>query len=376
MQVAVVGAGIGGLAVARALIADGHQVACYERAEALRTSGAALTLWSNGTAVLDALGVPYADLGAPIDILATVRGTDGRTLMDIDVAHAADRYGFPHRSSPRREIIRRLAHGLPPGTVHFDKRAVGVSQTPEQAEVGFDDGTSVTAELVIAADGACSVLRETVFGDPTRPAAFATWQGLTRVDIETARSTRGLMIVGREGMCGLLPAGDGLVMWWFDRPWNQDDPQPASALAMLKERFGDWAAPVAETLAAADDSQIEFFAHRRQKVGRGWSRGRVVLLGDAAHTMPPTVAQGANQALEDAWALARGLRVKPGDLAAGLAEYERTRLKGARLTQRIAGSELTDKYQPAVMPLIPDILVTRFHTRWLKMVSTILTVGA
>lgn len=180
------------------------------------------------------------------------------------------------------------------------------------------------------------------------------------------------MIVGREGFCGLMPAGNGLLQWWFDRPWNAEDPQPPSVTAMLKERFGHWASPVAETLAAADDSQIEFFAHRRQKVTRGWSRGRVVLLGDAAHTMPPTVAQGANQALEDGWALARGLRLKEGDLPAGLAEYERSRLKGARLTQMVAGSEVTDKYRPGAGLLTPNTLISWFYTRWLKMISTIL----
>jgi len=178
------------------------------------------------------------------------------------------------------------------------------------------------------------------------------------------------MLLGREGTCGLLPAGNGLLQWWFDRRWDADAPQPSSATAMLKEHFGHWASPVVELLAA-DDAQLEFFAHRRQKVAPGWSRGRVVLLGDAAHTMPPTVAQGANQALEDAWALARALCVT-GDLKAGLAEYERSRIKGARLTARVAGSEMTDRYRPLSTLLTPDALVTRFHTRWLRMVSTIL----
>ena len=373
MRIAVIGAGIGGLAVTRALIADGHEVACYEHAEALRTSGSAITIWSNGTAVLHALGVPYADMGAPIDVLGTLRGTDGRTLMDIDVSRAAVRYGFPHRSTPRRELIRRLADGLPPGTLRFGRRAVGVEQAPDSAEVTFADGSATTADLVIGADGQRSVIRLAVHGtDPTRPAGWATWQGLTPVDTETTHSRRGLMVIGKEGMCGLLPAGNGLLQWWFDRRWDADAPQPPSVAAMLKERYGHWAArPVVETLAAADDSHIEFFAHRRQKVTRGWSRGRVVLLGDAAHTMPPTVAQGANQALEDAYALARGLR-RTGDLQAGLLDYERSRLKGARMTQRIAGSEMTDKYTPLATRLTPDALVTGFHTWWIRAVSSIL----
>ena len=344
MKVAIIGAGVGGLAAARALVADGHEVACYERADALRTSGSAFTLWSNGTALLHALGVPHEDLGAPLDVLGYDRGSDGRTLMNVDLVQAVARDGHPHRSTPRRDVVVRLAEGLPPGTLHFGRRAVGVEQDPDAAEVTFDEGPSVRADLVIAADGQRSAIRTAVFGDPTEPSGWGTWQALTPVDVEPTHSRRGVMMIGKEGTCGMLPAGNGLLQWWFDRRWDAEAPQPASVTAMLKEHFGHWASPVTEVLAAADDSQIEFFPHRRQKVTRGWSKGRVVLLGDAAHTMPPTVAQGANQALEDAWALARGLRTT-GDLKAGLAEYERSRIKGARLTARVAGSRLINKYR-------------------------------
>ncbi|MFD0633432.1 FAD-dependent oxidoreductase [Catenulispora yoronensis] len=230
----------------------------------------------------------------------------------------------------------------------------------------------------MGADGHRSAVRAHVRAhlpgaDPTRPTGWATFQGLTPVDIPTTHSRRGLMVIGREGMCGLLPAGGGLLQWWFDLRWDPEAPQPASAVALLKERFGHWASPVVETLAAADDADIEYFSHRRQKVSRGWSRGPVTVLGDAAHTMPPTVAQGANQALEDAWALARALRRHPSDVAAALADYERSRFKGARLTARVAGSELTDKYLPTPSLLTPNGLVTRMYTRWLRSVSTILS---
>jgi FAD-dependent urate hydroxylase len=106
-----------------------------------------------------------------------------------------------------------------------------------------------------------------------------------------------------------------------------------------------------------------------------WSKGRATVLGDAAHTMPPTVAQGGNQALEDAWALARALRRQPGDLARALSEYERSRSRRAAFAARMAGSELTDKFMPTVSRLTPDALISRYYTRFLRKVSTFLAEG-
>ncbi|MGC0417417.1 2-polyprenyl-6-methoxyphenol hydroxylase-like FAD-dependent oxidoreductase [Embleya sp. AB8] len=153
------------------------------------------------------------------------------------------------------------------------------------------------------------MVRRHVWGtNPTTPTGWVTWQGLGPVDVDVVSARRGLMIVGPEGMCGLLPAADGLLQWWFDVRRSPAEPAPASPIAALRARFGHWATPVPEVLAAVTDADIEFFAHRRHRVPRSWSLGRTTLIGDAAHTMPPTVAQGGNQALEDAWTLARALR--------------------------------------------------------------------
>ena len=371
MRVLVIGAGIGGLGAARALSRDGHEVAVFERAGQLRTAGGALTLWSNGTGILSELGVSLDGVGAPIEMLQVQRW-DGRFLMSIDVARAASRFGHSHVLLPRRRLLERLADGLPPSMVTFGRACTGIAQDADRVRAEFDDGTTASGDLLIGADGHRSVVRDHLWGgDPTVPSGWATWQGLSAVPIDVTSSRRGLMVAGGAGMCGLMPAGEGLLQWWFDLRWPAGDRLPASPLADLRQRFGHWAAPVGEVLATAHEADVEFFAHYRHRVPRCWGTGRATVAGDAAHTMPPTRAQGANQALEDAWALAGALRAT-GDVSAALRRYERARSRRAALVARVAGSEDFNRYRPAMFGLTPDALVSRYNTRWLKQVSNYL----
>ena len=209
-------------------------------------------------------------------------------------------------------------------------------------------------------------------GDPGRPSGWATWQGVSPVPIGITSSRRGVMIVGPAGLCGLMPAGEGLLQWWFDQRWAPGSPAPASPVAALRERFGGWASPVPEVLAAVSDAGAGFFPHYRHRVPRRWGTGRCTLVGDAAHSMPPTRAQGASQALEDAWALARALR-EPGDVPSALRACERARSAKAGIVARHAGTEDTNKYRPLLSRLLPGPLVSRYYTRWLGQISTYLT---
>ncbi|MEW2353768.1 NAD(P)/FAD-dependent oxidoreductase [Spirillospora sp. NPDC029432] len=377
MKVLIIGAGVGGLAAARALHADGHQVSVFERAGGLRTTGAALTLWSNGTGILADLGVSLDGVGAPVDVLRQCT-YDGRHLVDIDVGRSASVLGHPNISLPRRRIIERLAAGPPSGLIEFDRACTGVVEDGDGVLVKFADGTTAEGDLLIGADGRGSAVRDHVWGaDPATPSGWATWQGLSRIPIEVASSRRGMMIVGPEGMCGLMPAGEGLLQWWFDVRWSPAEPMPDAPLDVLRRRFGHWASPARDVLAMADEDDLEFFPHFRHRVPRVWGAGPITLVGDAAHSMPPTRAQGANQALEDAWLLAHDLRRGTGALPDMLPDvlrgYERTRSKKAGIVARHAGTEDINKYRPWLSRLLPEAFLSRYYTYWIKQISDYLT---
>ena len=170
-RVSVIGAGPGGLAVARGLLGAGHQVRVYERAADLRLGGAAVTLYPNGTAVLTALGVPLDGLGPRIDVLDT-RTNQGQPVLRVHAARLSARFATPTLSVPRRALVQRLFAVLPAGTVAFDKTCQSVE--PATGRVTFTDGTSAAADVVIGADGHSSAIRRTLRpGAGTRPTGWS-----------------------------------------------------------------------------------------------------------------------------------------------------------------------------------------------------------
>jgi 2-polyprenyl-6-methoxyphenol hydroxylase-like FAD-dependent oxidoreductase len=139
MKILVIGAGVGGLAVARGLLAAGHRVQVYEQAPARPTGGAAVTIFSNGTAVLDDLGVSLDGVGARIDRLDALTAR-GRLRTSMNIAHAAGRFGFVTKTISRRRLLERLADGLPDDLIRYGAGCQRVTQDNGQVTATFSDG--------------------------------------------------------------------------------------------------------------------------------------------------------------------------------------------------------------------------------------------
>ncbi len=376
LRILVVGAGVGGISIARGLLRDGHDVTVFERRPDVTAGGGAVTIWSNGATVLGQLGVDMDGAGQLLSTLRVVTST-GRPVATLDLTAIVDRLGAPVRMVPRRVLLERLLEGFPTDRIWCNARAVGVVSTQNGVRLEFEDGSSAEGDLLIGADGLHSMVRDVVGAQSAEPTGWCSWQGLVTLphvpDKHVAQ-----MIIGEHGSLGLWPAGGSDVQWWFDLPWSPDFVRPGRPIDMIRSNFKGWSESVDRVLATLTDEDLARspFPHFRHPIPRS-GQGAVTLLGDAAHTMPPTLAQGTNQALLDTMVLCKALSGFPngvngsnGDLSSALRWYENTRRRQVKAvswvtTQQVSRSESV--LRPAAM--IPDRLMTWALTTFLRSVS-------
>ncbi|MET7772240.1 NAD(P)/FAD-dependent oxidoreductase [Nocardia sp. NPDC005366] len=365
----IVGAGVGGISAARGLLRDGHDVTVFERASAVRASGGAVTIWPNGAKVLSQLGVDMAGAGQVLSLVHVSTAT-GRRVAAIDVTALNAELGAPTRMVPRRVLLERLMDDLPLGRIRCDARAVAVTNTPDGVRVDFADGTSAEGDLLIGADGRHSMVRAAFNTQDAVPTGWCSWQGLVELP-DLADSDVAVIIIDKGGNLGLSPAGNGSLQWWFDLPWSPGFVRPDSPIDTIRSHFTGWSQPVDRVLAALtnDDLSMSPFPHFRHPIPREWGQGRFTLLGDAAHTMPPTLAQGTNQALLDTMVLRRAL-ASPRTVPEALRWYGKTRRRKVAAVSWVTSRQISHG-ESAMKPagLLPPGFVTRVLTSFLRAVS-------
>ena len=323
----VIGAGIGGLAAAAGLCAAGWDVTACERAGSLEPVGVALALAPNGLRALDAIGAGDGLRALAVPQELGIRRCDGRWLMRSTTGRmVSDRFGDPVILLPRAAVIDALAARVPGGVLSLATEVTSVESGGKAAARVATTAGELDADLVVAADGIGSASRSALFpGHPgLRYAGFTTWRLLTGPvtgQVPMAESW------GRGTVFGVMPLSGGRVYCYAAAPADPGA-RAGDELAELVRLFGRWHEPIPGLLAITRPQDV--LRHDVAELAASlpsFHRGRVALLGDAAHPMTPNLGQGACQALEDAavisW-LAAG--TGPDSVTGMLARYTADRL--------------------------------------------------
>jgi FAD-dependent urate hydroxylase len=358
VRIIVIGAGVGGASAAIALQRLGHEVVVHDRMRENRPVGAALSLWSNGVKVLNWLGLgdEVAALGGRMEDMAYLDGRTGEELCAFSLAPVTEQTGqrpYPvARADLQRLLMERVEH------LHLGHEMVAIDDDGERVTVTFADGSTDTGDLLIAADGARSRARDHVTGAAEGGprvertySGYTNFNGLVAADPAIGPADRWTTYVADGKRAAVMPVADGRFYFWFDVPQPAGLPyERTDGKAPLEEAFADWA-PGVKTLLAAIDPERSLNRVEIWDIDpfHTWTRGRVALLGDAAHNTAPDIGQGACLALEDSFALAISLATNTVSVEDSLRRYAASRSERAGdlvLRARARGEE-THGYDPA-----------------------------
>lgn len=330
-RIVVIGAGIAGLAAAVGLQRRGHAVTILEE-RADTSSGAGISIWPNALAALDhlALGDAVRESGGRVTAGA-MRWRDGGWLRRPARGRIVTSLGEPLVVVRRSILMQVLTDALIPGSIETGCTAVDLTVTSRGVQVSVADGSTRDADAVVGADGVGSVVARHLNG-PLRPhyAGYTAWRGIASHPLDPDLSGE---TMGSGTEFGHVPLGPYHTYWFATERGPEGRTSPEGELAYLRSRYGGWADPIPTVLASTDPADVLRNDLYDRDEARVWSRGPVVLVGDAAHPMRPHLGQGGCQGLEDAAVLAHCVERIP-DLGAAFTRFVEARRPRARALAR------------------------------------------
>ena len=328
MKVLIIGGGIGGLTAAIALRRKGIEADVHERSPILREVGAGISLWPNAVKALAQLG-----LGERLHSISrrnadfAVRRWNGTVIATTPTKELERRFGGGVLIFHRAELLEILAEGVGSERLHLGHTCTQIDENANGVSAQFANGETAEADVLIGADGLKSVVRTSLgWNDSVRYSGYTAWRSIVRFDGSAVLPAE---TWGCGRRFGILPTRDGQVYWYAasNAPEGERDSEggPTETLLSL---FKGWHEPIEALIRASGANVLRNDIYDREPTP-SWGRGRVTLLGDAAHPMTPDLGQGACQAIEDALELAKFLHAAP-NAEAGLKAYEASRILRTR----------------------------------------------
>ena len=330
MEIAIIGAGMGGLTTGIALKKFGHRVTIYEQAEQILPVGAAISLWSNGVKCLNYLGLTeqVAKLGGQMNDLAYIDGLNGEVMTQFSLAPLIEEVGQRPYPVSRAELQNMLMDEFGRQDIQLGKKMVSIEDKGQHVEIGFQDGSTVSAALLIGADGTHSMTRQYVLGKQVerRYAGYVNWNGLVEISEDLAPAQQWTTFVGEGKRASLMPVAEHRFYFFFDVPLPAGlENQRSEYKILLKQYFSGWCSQVQRLIDSIDEQKTNRVEIHDIEPFNQFYKGRVVILGDAAHSTTPDIGQGGCQAMEDAVYLARALQINTLGLEDALKRYQNKR---------------------------------------------------
>lgn len=362
MQIIIIGGGIGGLAAAIALTREGHDVKVLEKAPEPRPLGAGISLQPNAMQALGLLGLTDQIAARGYEAqLARLRLASGKVVKEFDFSPYLHKYGYLPATIHRADLFDILHQAAlnADAEICFGLRFKKFLESEQGVEVCCEDGSAHTCDALIGADGIHSLVRAQLWGEQsTRYAGYVCWRGIVD-EPELVNATDEMHEFWGEGArFGYMRCSPDKI-YWFATKTSPNDQAP---LSNWQQTYQGWPHPIAKLIEATPPNQIAYHPICDRAPLFPWSRGRVTLLGDAAHPMTPNFGQGGAQAIEDAVVLAKKIANIDQPVAA-FQRYERHRngrtralVNGARQLGKIAqgGNRFWRCMRSALFPLTPE----------------------
>ncbi len=376
MKISIIGAGIGGLTTAIALKQKGFEVEIFEASKDFRKAGSGINLAINAMQVFRRLGVykEISSLGSYTDSLLI---TDEKLniITKVNLVNAEREFKAKTFAIHRATLHTILLNKLNGVKIHLNKKLKSLSQTNDEVNFIFEDGTAYTSNILIGADGIHSVVRKSIFDNTElRIAKQACWRGIVKIDIPKKYQTELNELWGKGKRFGFVHINENEVYWYALANYKTDYEKEFSNIN-LEELFSNFSPLIKKIISKTENNDIIFNEMIDLKPISSWYYKNVCLIGDASHATTPNMGQGACQAIESAYVIAACLSTEK-NIQTAFYKLEKIRKKDAKKIVKTSWTvgkmaHLENRFgiflRNNIMRLMPKILIEKQSTSIYKL---------